>query len=68
MVTLFPMSMATINLEGFSVSFVSILETKPPCFFSISRYILFEETNAISIPEKKALSIRHKKITLISMN
>ena len=48
------MSIVAINLEGFAVILVNKSERKPLCFFSISICILLEETNAISIPEKKA--------------
>ena len=38
-------------------------ETKPFCFFSISKKILFKETKAISIPEKKPEKIIEIRIT-----
>jgi hypothetical protein len=47
-----------MNFDGFSV-FSKNFREENYLVFSISRYILFEEINAISIPEKKALSIRH---------
>lgn len=45
-----------MNLEGFSVSFRNTVASSPACFFSISMWILLEETKAISIPEKNAES------------
>jgi hypothetical protein len=46
------------------VIFLIKKETNPFCFFSISRKILFEETKAISIPEKKPEKIIEIRITI----
>ena len=43
-----------MNFDGFSVSHVRTFAKSPSCFFSISIWILFADTKAISIPEKKA--------------
>ena len=51
---LFPTNIEAINSEGLSVHFFKNLELKPVCFFCISKNSLFEETKAISRPEKKA--------------
>jgi hypothetical protein len=64
---LLPTNIVAINLEGFSVILVRILDVKPSCFFSISRKILLEETKAISIPEKNAQRSKHSMITTISI-
>ena len=52
-----------MNFEEFFVIFFIKKETKPFCFFSISKKILFKETKAISIPEKKAEKIIEIRIT-----
>ncbi len=57
--------MVAINFEGFTVIFLIKKETKPFCFFSISKKILLVETNAISIPEKKPEKIIDIRITKI---
>ena len=57
--------MVAINLEGFLVIFFIKKETKPFCFFSISKKILFIETKAISIPEKNPEKIIEIRITKI---
>jgi hypothetical protein len=51
-------SMVAINLDGLFVIFFKKLEKNPCCFFSNSKYILFDETKAISIPRK---SNQHNK-------
>ena len=65
---LFPISIVAINLEGFSVRRVNIFARKPSCFFSISIWILFAETNAISIPEKKAEKSKDKIMTTMAVS
>ena len=51
---LFPINMVTMYCPGFWVNIEITLEDNDPCFLSISSRNLFDETNAISIPEKKA--------------
>jgi hypothetical protein len=65
---LFPISMVAINFEGLRVSLANTLAKNPACFFSISIWILLADTNAISIPEKKAESIRHKTMIKIDIS
>ena len=60
------MSMVAINLDGFAVNFFNNFDKKPACFFSISIWILFDETKAISIPEKNADSKRDKTMMKVS--
>ena len=54
--------MVAINLDGLFVIFFKKLEKNPYCFFSNSKCILFDETKAISIPEKKAEKSIENKI------
>lgn len=54
------MSMVAINFEGFAVIFFNKIDRNPPCFFSISIWILLDDTKAISIPEKNAENNRLK--------
>jgi hypothetical protein len=61
---LFPINIVDINLEGSLVIIESIFGISPFCFFSISRFSLFDETYAISIPEKKAEQRRLSKIII----
>ena len=56
--TLFPISIDIIKLLGFSVNFETILLAKLPCSLSRKIFNLLDETNAISIPEKKADRIK----------
>lgn len=51
---MFPISIVAIYCPGFLVKILIISDPKTPCFLSSSILSLFEETNAISIPEKNA--------------
>jgi hypothetical protein len=62
------MSMVAINLEGFLVSLIRTLARNPPCFFSISIWILFAEIKAISMPEKKADRIKEMRIMIMEVS
>ena len=59
-----PINIVAINLDGFWVIIESTLGINPDLFFSISKFNLFEETYAISIPEKKADNKRLKIIII----
>jgi len=50
------------------VSFSNILPITPPSFFSISNCTLFEETYAISIPEKNAESNNSTVMNISDVN
>lgn len=58
--------MVAINFEGFAVNLVSTLAKKPFCFFSISIWILLDDTYAISMPEKKADSNNDETIMMMA--
>ena len=51
-----------MNFEGFLVMFAKADETRPGCLICNAKRTLFEETKAISIPEKKADSIKQPKM------
>ena len=60
---LFPTKVVAMNFEGFLVMFAKADETSPGCLICNAKRTLFEDTKAISIPEKKADSIKQPKIT-----
>lgn len=62
---LLPINMVAINFDGRLVMRPSTFANMLFCFFSISIWILFEETYAISIPEKKAESSSMENITMM---
>ena len=55
-----------MNFEGFLVMFAKADETRPGCLICNAKRTLFEETKAISIPEKKADNIKQQKMTISS--
>ena len=59
---LFPTKVVAMNFEGFLVMFAKADETSPGCLICNAKRTLFEETKAISIPEKKADSIKQPKM------
>ena len=59
---LFPTKVVAMNFEGFLVMFAKADETRPGCLICNAKRTLFEETKAISIPEKKADSIKQPKM------
>jgi hypothetical protein len=67
-VILLPTNIAAINLEGLSVNLLRIFDEKLSCIFSIPKNILLEDTNAISIPEKKAERIKQVMMIPISIS
>jgi radical SAM superfamily enzyme len=60
---LLPTSVVAINFEGFSVIFAKAVETSPGCLICSAKRTRLEDTKAISIPEKKAESIKQPKMT-----
>ena len=60
---LFPTKVVAMNFEGFLVMFAKADETRPGCLICNAKRTLFEETKAISIPEKKADSTKQPKMT-----
>ena len=60
---LFPTRVVAINFEGFSVIFAKAEETIPGCLICKANRTRLEDTKAISIPEKKADSIKQPKMT-----
>ena len=59
---LFPTKVVAMNFEGFLVMFAKAEDTSPGCLICNAKRTLFEETKAISIPEKKADSIKQPKM------
>ena len=55
---LFPTSIVAIYWPGFEANMDMSLDPKTSCFLSSSMRSLLDETNAISIPEKKAEKTR----------
>lgn len=60
---LLPTRVVAINFEGFSVIMAKAVETRPVCLICNAKRTRLEDTKAISIPEKKADSIKHPKMT-----
>ncbi len=60
---LFPTKVVAMNFEGFLVMFAKAEDTSPGCLICNANRTLFEDTKAISIPEKKADSIKQPKMT-----
>ena len=60
---LFPTKVVAMNFEGFLVMFAKAEDTSPGCLICNAKRTLFEDTKAISIPEKKADSIKQPKMT-----
>ena len=60
--------MAAMNSDGLSVHFFNNCELNPVCFFCISKNSLFEDTKAISRPEKKAERISDDNIIKSILN
>lgn len=60
---LLPTRVVAINFDGFSVIFAKDVETSPGCFICSAKRTRLEDTKAISIPEKKAESIKQPKMT-----
>ena len=56
--------MALINFAWFLLKYDITLAEKKPSFLSSSIFNLLEDTNAISIPEKKADDKRETPITI----
>ena len=63
---LLPTRVVAINFEGFSVILANAVETRPGCLICNAKRTRFEDTKAISIPEKKAESIKQPKMTISS--
>ena len=60
---LLPTRVVAINFEGFSVILAKAVETSPGCLICSAKRTRLEDTKAISIPEKKADSIKQPKMT-----
>lgn len=65
---LFPTNIVEMNCWGLLKKIVSMDALKFFCFFSKANLNLFDETNAISIPEKKAENSRAAKIYVTVVN
>jgi hypothetical protein len=62
-----PTNIVLINFEGAAVNSETILAGRLPFSFNNSILNLLDETNAISMPEKKAIRSKARKVAKISI-